>query len=268
MYTNLTSHSPMINKDHFFIYNEEAYNEEAGKIVIPILLKYIRPNSVIDIGCGIGTWLKVFINLGVNEYIGIEGHKIDKSKLVISPKKIFLHDLNIPLNLNRHFDLVVSLEVAEHLPENSADNYIESLVNHSKAILFSAAIPDQGGQNHLNEQWPEYWQKKFRKFNYHFYDLIRPEIWNNTKVNLWYRQNIFLVTHQSMNFPYPIYDGKNSIHPELWIEKNKEYKDEINGIKEGLNYYISEVSRWKNGNAGVKNYWQGLKKGLIKRLLF
>jgi 2-polyprenyl-3-methyl-5-hydroxy-6-metoxy-1,4-benzoquinol methylase len=62
-----------------------------------------------------------------------------------------------PLDLEKEFDLVVSLEVAEHLPASAADQFVNTLVKHGKKILFSAAIPGQGGQDHLNEQWPDYW---------------------------------------------------------------------------------------------------------------
>lgn len=250
-----------------FTYDKATYNEEDAKQVIPVLLKYMKPNSILDVGCGIGTWLKVFSDFGVEDWLGIEGQKIEMSDLVIVPEKVILHDLNSPLNLKRSFDLVVSLEVAEHLPESSANTYVETLVNHSKAILFSAAIPDQGGYKHVNEQWPEYWQSKFNRFGYSFYDLIRPEIWNNKSVNVWYRQNVFLVMHESMAMPHPIFDGKNLIHPELWTEKNKEYKNEIAGLKEGLNYYIDEADKWKNGKSGARNYWECLKQDLIRKLL-
>jgi hypothetical protein len=107
---------------------------------------------------------------------------------------------------------VVSLEVAEHLPESSADTFIESLVAHGDVILFSAAVPGQGGQHHINEQWPEYWQQKFAKHGFYFHDTIRPLIWNNEKVNWWYRQNIFIINRIRDNAAQAL----SKVHPELF----------------------------------------------------
>ena len=45
---------------------------------------------------------------------------------------------------------------------------VATITKHGDAVLFSAAIPGQGGQDHLNEQWPEYWQKKFEVNGYYF----------------------------------------------------------------------------------------------------
>lgn len=65
-------------------------------------------------------------------------------------------DLTQPLSLGRKFDLCVSMEVAEHLPPSRADSFVADLVGLAPVVLFSAAVPEQGGTNHLNEQWPDY----------------------------------------------------------------------------------------------------------------
>ncbi len=101
-------------------------------------------------------------------------------------------DLTKPLKLKEKFDLAISLEVAEHLPEKSAEIFIDSLTGLSDIILFSAAIPYQRGTNHINEQFPEYWIDKFKKRNYLVIDCIRKKIWNNPKVYFFYSQNILL----------------------------------------------------------------------------
>ena len=148
-----------------------------------------KPTSMVDVGCGAGTWLRAALDLGVKEVFGIDG--------VISPD---LHvprdivkqiDFSEPFDLGCHFDVGLCLEVAEHLPEACADGLIASLVGHAHRILFSAAVPKQPGQHHVNCQWPVYWQNIFNRRGYICDDDIRWKLWNNDDVEPWYRQNIF-----------------------------------------------------------------------------
>ena len=118
--------------------------------------------------------------------------------------------------MNRKFDLAICLEVAEHLPESSAEGLIQSIVKHADVIMFSAALPGQGGQNHINEQWPHYWQALFEKYDYEMIDFFRSKIWNNQKIERWYRQNMFLVVRKGHSLSS---EGDTNalslIHPEL-----------------------------------------------------
>jgi hypothetical protein len=143
-------------------------------------------------------------------------------------------DLSFPFKLDRKFDLLISLEVAEHLKEESADDFIQSLCAHSDLILFSAAIPFQGGQNHLNEQHPTYWIQKFESHGYHVYDPIRPLVWNSTEVDVWYKQNMFLFSIVELDLPRPVYT--HIVHPDLFEAhqlKNIQYQKELKKIKTG-----------------------------------
>jgi SAM-dependent methyltransferase len=176
-----------------YVYTTGVHNLSAPREVVPIALQFVQPKSVLDIGCGTGTWLKVFEENGVSDYLGIDGSVVPDDQLHITPAKFQTKDLSKPIDLGRRFDLVVCLEVAEHLPAQFADTLVNTLTKHADAILFSAAIPGQGGQDHVNEQWPEYWQKKFETRGYYFHDVIRPRIWNNPAVESWYKQNIFLI---------------------------------------------------------------------------
>lgn len=234
-----------------YVHTEDVHNTRAAEIVLPVLFKYVQPKSVIDVGCGIGTWLKVFNDLGVSDFVGVDGDYVDRSMMQIEEGKFIAHDLTKPLKLDRTFDLAISLEVAEHLPESAADVFVETLTEHSKIILFSAAIPGQGGQNHLNEQWPSYWQDKFRVYGYEYYDMIRPEVWINKEVDVWYRQNIFLLFHESLNKSYLPYKGDNLIHPEYWRE--------VQNLRQA-------VLNWKKGDVGVENTLKAFQVALSKKL--
>ena len=92
--------------------------------------------------------------------------------LPIPKKNFFAVDLKRPLQLERRFDLVLSLEVAEHLPEECAATFVESLIGLGSVILFSAAIPFQGGTHHVNEQWSNYWVKNFQEREYVVIDTL------------------------------------------------------------------------------------------------
>jgi hypothetical protein len=118
---------------------------------------------------------------------------------------------------------VISLEVAEHLPESSAAGFIHSLTQHGDIIVFSAALPGQGGQNHINEQWKDYWISYFNAEGYKVFDLIRPLIWNNLLVDWWYKQNIMVFAKSDLSHLYmPPVNVWEVIHPELF-KQNQDY---------------------------------------------
>lgn len=218
-----------------YVHTETVHNLNAAHEVVPLVLQLTKATSVLDVGCGTGTWLNVFEENGVNDLLGVDGDYVERNMLKIRGELFHAHDLTMPLALGRKFDVVVSLEVAEHIPEQFADVFVESLVTHGDVLLFSAAIPGQGGQNHLNEQWPEYWQKKFEQFGFYFHDVIRPKIWANERVDFWYRQNIFLVNRQkSLLNPFPSF---SMVHPqlhELKIQNEKAFRQSLVDGKQGL----------------------------------
>ena len=157
-----------------------------------MIIAAVQPNTVIDVGCGVGTWLAVLAENGVADVWGIDGDYVDRALLQIPEERFLPHDLTKPVHLERRFDLVLSLEVAEHLPADSAPTLIDSLVSLGPVILFSAAIPYQGGTHHVNEQWPEYWARHFAARGYVPVDCVRRQIWQLDDVQWCYAQNILL----------------------------------------------------------------------------
>ncbi|NJK65593.1 MAG: class I SAM-dependent methyltransferase [Microcoleus sp. CSU_2_2] len=179
-------------------YTEKFYNhlqktsQESAKEIIPIVWEFVQPQRVIDVGCGTGTWLSAFKEFGVAEILGVDGDWVDIKMLEIPAENFLALDLTKPLAIDKQFDLVVSLEVAEHLPPECAKIFVGSLVKLGPVILFSAAVPCQGGTNHINEQWPDYWAKLFQEQGYVTIDCLRSKIWQNDRVKWYYAQNIFI----------------------------------------------------------------------------
>jgi hypothetical protein len=184
------------------LYDNQFHDEHvAGSLasaaaVLPLLFQFYRPrgvpNSVIDIGCGLGAWLKVARDLGVDDILGFDGDTFDRSKLLIDPASFRAVDLAERFSLNRRFDLAISLESAEHLPHSRSESFVADLVNLSDVVLFSAAAPYQGGTDHINEQWLEFWAILFRRFGYVACDVLRPRVWGLPEVEFWYQQNLMI----------------------------------------------------------------------------
>lgn len=198
--------------------------------VIPVVLQFIKPGSVADVGCGTGLWLKEWQKSGVTSLLGIDGSYITASQFQADPSCFMSGDLEQPIMTNMKYDLVQSLEVAEHIRTEFAETFIQNLCRLGNIILFSASIPEQGGVNHFNEHYPDYWIALFKKFNYHPYDIIRPIIWNNTKIDTCYRQNmlLFIKDGEENNYPHIKTKGNavmNLVHPETYELKNRIIRD-------------------------------------------
>lgn len=224
-------------------YGKEFYNllqngsYISAKKVLPVVQNLFHPSSVLDLGCGVGYWIKVWKDeLNVEDVLGIEGSYVTEDMFFLKKKYLQNEDLKLPLQLNRKYDLVMSLEVAEHIEEKHADTFIQNLVNAGDIILFSAAIIGQIGTYHVNEQMPEYWAKKFAKHDFVVVDFIRPLIWNDNEIDYWYRQNILLFIKNDKLKEYPQLkfaaeatkpDYLTRIHPEKYFA----YVDEANSLQ-------------------------------------
>lgn len=163
---------------------------DSARIVVPMIVERFSPRSVIDVGCGTGAWLHVFRENGVETTRGIDGDYVDQAKLLVEASDFEAVDLSRPFRLTGRYDLAVCLEVGEHLPASMSAQLVSNLVAVSDLVLFSAAIPGQGGVYHINERWPHYWEELFARHAYRKLDPFRPLIWQDTRIPLWYRQNL------------------------------------------------------------------------------
>ena len=206
--------------------------------------------SVIDVGCGLGQWLYIFKKEGAYDILGIDGKHLLAENQYIEKEEFLPFDLTQckTLELAKRYDLAISLEVAEHLPESIANDYVQLLTKSSNTILFSAAIPNQTGENHINEQPHKYWSDKFNDQGYYMLDIIRPYIWDNKEINWWYRQNMFLCVKKDnpiYNEEY-LFNGRQLVHPELLqmyadIFAMKKYNDLLSKKKEGMNSIVNRL---------------------------
>lgn len=230
-----------------YVHTTDVHNTLAAEIVVPYLLKYQKVNSVIDIGCGTGTWLKVFQNQGVKNIKGIDGHHLNPEVLVVPKEHVELKDLESPFEVSEKFDLAICLEVAEHLKPESAQSFIASICKLSDTLVFSAALPGQGGQNHLNEQWPSYWKTIFDQYGFDLVDCLRGYFWDNNKVDWWYRQNMFLVVKKGKSHAFPIGNSPlDIVHPEIFTPRSLDYIAITRGkagILRGFQILFKNISR-------------------------
>lgn len=165
----------------------------SASILLPRVLAAVGPvSSVLDVGCGAGGWLAEMQAQGATEILGIEGGHPSDDALHIPRERMLTQDLEAPIDLGRRFDMVISLEVGEHLPEASSASFVETLCRHANLILFSAAIPGQGGQWHINERWPSWWARFFFERGFMCFDIVRRDVWDDQRIDYWYRQNVLV----------------------------------------------------------------------------
>jgi prefoldin subunit 5 len=173
----------------------------SARVVLGALFEVFRPRSVIDVGCGVGPWLRAAQELGTEDLLGVDGEYVVRGQLLVDPDRFVAVDLERQrlaevLRPRRRFDLVMCMEVAEHLSFDRAPTLVEDLASVGDVVLFSAAIPFQGGEHHVNEQWPEFWGLLFRQAGFACADFLRSRVWARPDVDWWYAQNTLLFVRQ------------------------------------------------------------------------
>lgn len=213
------------------VYSYDTIHNAAARsiqVIGPLVMELLDPRSVVDLGCGTGDWLGWFHAHGVADILGADGPWVRRDMLQYPAERLVIADLSQPFRGDRSFDLAVSVEVAEHLPESSAATFVASLCGLAPAVLFSAAVPHQGGEYHVNEQWPSYWRALFAGHGYVPVDCFRKVLWDNDAAQWWYRQNMLLYVRPELLDSHPslraAHDATVSgqidlIHPVLYLEK-------------------------------------------------
>lgn len=194
--------TPRSYDEIFYRYQREG-SARSARGVLPGVDALLKPSSILDVGCGAGAWLSVHRQLGVQDITGIDGDYVDRSVLMIDPAHFVPADISKRFDLGRSFDLVQCLEVGEHVPTASSETLVDNLVRHGKRVLFSAAVPGQGGENHINEQRYEFWRDLFARRGYQLFDFVRPLIVADMRIEPWYRYNLlfFVAADEAERLP-------------------------------------------------------------------
>jgi hypothetical protein len=209
-----------------FYESEGTYALTSAREIVPLIMDLVGPQSVVDLGCGVGGWLSIFREHGVEHIQGLDGEWVKPEMLRIDPAYFRAADLRRPIMTDRTYDLGICLEVAEHLPITSAPTVVQSLTGMAPVILFSAAIPNQGGTDHVNEQWPSYWAQLFGAQGYVVVDCIRRRIWDSPRINYWYCQNLLIFVDGAQLDEYPKLAAERAqdvttmldlVHPRMFL---------------------------------------------------
>lgn len=202
-----------------------ATSERSARQILPLLLELAPVASVVDIGCGDGGWLAVARTAGIADILGLDGPWIDEAALKIPLVNFQRTPLDQRVDFGRRFDLAICVEVAEHLPPERGVSLVEDLTRLAPLVLFSAAVPGQGGTEHLNEQWPAYWAALFTERGFRAIDIFRIRLWDDPSVAFWYKQNLLLYADAGVLAANPALAAAAAatpeapialIHPELY----------------------------------------------------
>jgi SAM-dependent methyltransferase len=250
---------------HYFDEHEASASPDA---VVPWLIAQLGPTSVVDVGCGLGQWLEAFVrHMPGVEVLGLDGHHVPRERMRISSTHFLPVDLSAPASIRlpraKKFDLALSLEVAEHLTEDKADDFVGFLASLSDAVLFSAAIPGQTGENHHNEQWPDYWVAKFGRVGFIPFDEIRWKIWNLQGVSWWYKQNMLLFKRiPAGTTPAQDTTVRSVVHPDCFTF----ISDMYNGAERQLECLAGEIARLNEDRARPNALLRLLRTAIWRRL--
>lgn len=181
--------------DAFFSYLQ-TFALRSARRVVPVVQRALPVQSVADFGCGHGAWLYAWREAGAG-IAGVDGSYVNQNRLLVPRSAFTAADLAAPLDLGRRFDLAQSLEVAEHLPPASAEQFVDTLSRHANAVLFSAAVPGQGGEHHVNERPLSFWRSLFARRGYHAVDWVRPAVAGDPAVQRWYQCNTILYVNDA-----------------------------------------------------------------------
>jgi len=247
--------SPLYSHD--FYGDQAPGSERSAQVVLPIVFELRPPGSMVDVGCGIGTWAHTAQALGVPRVVGVDGEYAQAAGLLIAAESFVAADLaTAGPALTERFDLAISLEVAEHLPATRADEFVTTLCLLADVVLFSAAIPGQLGTDHITLQPQGEWAERFGSHGYQAFDLVRPRVWHDDRVEAFYRQNAIVYV--------------NSQRPEL-LERATALAAALPTVLDVVHpdllaFWVRRATRPVSTSQGIALTWRAARRAFARRV--
>jgi hypothetical protein len=231
-------------------YDEPRFKEHwtSAKIVLPAVFTALEVKSIITIGFGVEPWLRVAEELGTTTLVGLDGNHSHRALHPAGHSKIQTCDLEavkIPsaVRTGARFDAVICVDGAEHLTPARADSFISELCSLSDLVVFAAAVPGQGGPDHLNAQWPSYWSELFKRNGFSCFDTMRSRLWDRQDCAWRYLQTLLVFAREG-SAPYqtlrrdhdPVRAPLPLIHPRGMDHQRSEFESEAGELRQLLCY--------------------------------
>lgn len=170
------------------------YNYESAKKILSVIVPLLpKVSSVLDLGCGLGAWSSV-LEEQLNPKLELIDHPATPiEELLVEDKSVFKPlNLDISLPCEGQRDMILCIEVLEHFKEEVALRLHDFICNSTDLVLFSAAVPGQGGIGHINCRRHSYWHDKFSNRGFKYFDGFKSEIVHDQAIPFWLRQNLFI----------------------------------------------------------------------------
>lgn len=182
----------------------------SAEVILPMIARtHGEPSGILDVGCGPERlWLREAHRIwGTSSMLGLDldeatdafpmafawdAESGEPLPLRAGPHPTELREDGSPATGQSRWPLVLCLEVAEHLSEEAGDHLVSELCRVAERVVWSAAIPGQGGDGHVNEQPPFYWGARFNAHGFFLTDPWRHALWSHPGVAPWYAQNLML----------------------------------------------------------------------------
>jgi SAM-dependent methyltransferase len=129
------------------------------------LVADIAPKTVLDAGCAIGLLVEALRQRGVDATgIDLSSYAIGR---VDEGLRAYCRQGSIADEFPQRYDLIVSIEVLEHMPAREAEAAIANFCRHTDDVVFSSSPLDYKEPTHVNVHPPEYWASEFARHGFY-----------------------------------------------------------------------------------------------------
>ncbi len=207
----MTRYDPNLYGTSFFTQwgRDNSEYRRSARAMAEVIFEQYQPSTVLDLGCGAAMHAGRLIELGVNVTC-VDAFECPANMRASNVENVVLADLMQPIDSERlpRADLVLCLDVAEHLPAAHHDVLVENCTTFSDTVVFSAAPPGQGGIGHINEQPRKYWIDAFAQAGYRYCRreagwLDRRALARREELTLRWMGTQVAVYRRGLKFPYP-----------------------------------------------------------------